>query len=331
MKQEILQLTLDLCHIPSISGDEIDCALFLCEKLEALGFVVEKIPVDEKRFNILAYFSKKPKFSAIFCSHIDTVAPFIAPQFNGGMLWGRGVLDAKGIIAAMVFSVVNQRKAGFDDLALLFTVGEEESSDGAKACLLKDRAKLLVVGEPTDLKAASHQKGSLVFDLKAQGIEAHSSMPHLGDSAVHKLITAMHDLLLNPWPKDKDFGETFINFGKISGGDMRNMLANHAFAQGIMRISRPAKEIELVLKQLTSGLDLQILSSSDPFNYFVIPGFETFIAGFGSDAPYLKNVGPSMLLGPGSIEFAHKENENVALEELYLGALAYEKIALNIR
>lgn len=331
MKQEILKLALDMLNVPSISGEEQACALKLCQQLLALGFIIEKIPVDEKRFNIFAYLKPHARFAVIYCTHIDTVAPFIAPHFDekDQILWGRGSLDAKGIASAMICSVLKQREEGFDDLALLFTVGEEEASDGAKACShLKGRAKFLVIGEPTDLKAASFQKGTLVFDIEATGQEAHSSMPHLGNSAIHKLIGYLNRLINYPWPKDPHAGETLINIGIIDGGDMRNMLAKQALAQGIMRLARPASEILPILNQEKPlGLALKIKSVADPFSYVVPAGFESFIAGFGSDAPYLRDMGQCILLGPGSIELAHKENEHVLLEDLFLGALAYEKIA----
>lgn len=333
MKKEILDLALDLCQIPSISGDEKACALFLAQKLEGYGFIVEKISVGHERFNIFAYLKPHKEFTAIFCTHMDTVAPFIAPKFDGENLWGRGSCDAKGIIASMVFAAKLQQEAGFDDLALLFTVGEEESSDGAKSCAaLAGRAKFLVVGEPTQMKAASFQKGSLVFDIEALGLEAHSSMPHLGESAIHKLISYIEKLLKYPWPKDAQNGETLINIGTIKGGHMRNMLANHAVAEGIMRLTVPSSKITPILEaNLVYGLSLKIKSSADPFSYLVPPGFDSFIAGFGSDAPYLKHIGQCILMGPGSIELAHKENEHVSLSELYLGTLAYEKISQSLR
>src|SRR5580704_14848534 len=152
MKNEILNLALNLCEIPSVSGDGKAVSIFLCQKLKDLGFIVEKIPVDNNRFNILAYF-RRQKFQAIFCTHMDTVAPFIAPSFDRNLeiIYGRGSLDAKGIISSMVFSALKQKQQGFDDIALLFTVGEEEASDGAKACgMLNNQAKFLIVGEPTD-------------------------------------------------------------------------------------------------------------------------------------------------------------------------------------
>lgn len=327
--KELLKLAASLCEIPSISGDEKALGLFLSDWLLKKGFLVEKIPVSGDRFNIFAYLKPTPRFSTIFCTHIDTVAPFIAPRFdeNTEILFGRGSCDAKGIAAAMIFALLLEKEQGSCDSALLFTVGEEEDSDGAKALgSLKDRAELLVVGEPTELKAASAQKGTLVFDIEVSGREAHSSMPHLGESAVHKLISYAEQLLQYPWPADEKIGETLINIGKINGGDMRNMLAKSAKAEAIMRLSVPSSKILEILNKF-SGVKLNVRSVCDPFQYYVPAGFDTFVAGFGSDAPYLKSVAShTMLMGPGSLELAHKENEHVALKDLWQGVKSYQKI-----
>src|SRR5580704_10346854 len=245
MNQEIVQLAFELCQIPSITFNEMEVAHFLSRWLTKMGFTVEKIPVtgSSSRFNIWSYGKKQQKYLAIFCTHIDTVAPFVVPRIDkdGEVLWGRGACDAKGIAAAMIFAVLTQKARGFHDLGLLFTVGEEEASDGAKASneVLKDRAHFVVIGEPTELSAASAQKGTVVFDLESYGCEAHSALPHLGDSAVHRLIGDISRLIAYPWHQNMEFGETFINIGEIRGGHARNMIANSCHAKGIMRTSVP--------------------------------------------------------------------------------------------
>lgn len=336
LEQKIADLALRLCSISSITYHERELLHFLLAWCEKEGLFVEKIPVngDDTRFNLLIYAKKKVSYGVIFCTHIDTVPPFIAPRIEDNILWGRGACDAKGIAAAMLMALLEERAQGNDDLALLLSVGEEESSDGAKACntILAGRAEYVVVGEPTELRAASAQKGSLVFDLVAQGVEAHSSLPHLGDSALHPLIVFLDELIKTPWPKNELFGDTLLNIGEMSGGRARNMLAAQAQAKCIMRLSVPSREvIELIEAKLPPQVRLEIKSVSEPFTYALPQGFKSFVAGFGSDAPYLRDVGQAMLIGPGSLELAHKDNEHVAVKELYEGCLAYRKIAAIVR
>lgn len=331
---QTVSLAYDLCAISSVSGNEAAVVDFLETYLVAHDLVVERIATSPGRFNLFAYAKTHAKYSAIFCTHLDTVAPFIAPRIHDGMLWGRGSCDAKGIAACMISAVLNERECGFDDLALLLTVGEEEASDGAKACdhILADRAALLVVGEPTDLRAAFAQKGSLVFDLIAKGKEAHSSRPHLGDSAIHKLVNDVARLVSHDWPSHEIFGDTLINFGEILGGNARNMLASHAQAKGIMRASVPIQVLtEKIQSMLSPGVTLHVTSSTDPFRYFVPDQFESFLAGFGSDAAYLAKVGQPVLLGPGSLDRAHRDDEAISLDDMTAGVLAYKTIAHQAR
>lgn len=332
MKNKILNLAYELCKIPSPTYEEQDILEYLVAYFNKAGLIVERLEISgqQDRYNLLVYKNPKSYFSAIFCTHLDTVRPFIAPHIEQEILWGRGSCDAKGIAASMIMAHSAQLSAGFDDLALLLTVGEEESSDGAKSAnsLLKNRARFLVVGEPTKLKAASAQKGSLVFDLKASGIEAHSALPHLGKSALTALVNTIHRLNNYAWPQSNNYGETFLNFGILEGGQARNMLAKSAHAQGIMRTVCESQEIiEIINSQLSCGVSLDIKSVCEPYLYTVPPGFESMIAGFGSDAPYLSDVGQAILLGPGSLELAHKENEHMSAAELLEGFEAYQKIA----
>jgi len=330
--QSIIQLAYDLCAIPSVSGYETEAVTFLSSWLRRQGFIVETIFVDDDRANILAYFESRPYYSVMFCSHIDTVAPFFPPHIDdkNERLFGRGACDAKGILAAMVGAMLQEKARGFSDLALLITVGEEESSDGAKACneILMGRSSFLVIGEPTEMHAAYAQKGIVVFDLIAHGKEAHSSRPELGDSAIHRLVHDMSRLLSFAWPKNDDYGETIINFGEIMGGDMRNVFAKRAMTKGIMRITIKADAIIDKIKSLLSPeVMLEIKSATDPIAFFEPPGFPRFLAGFGTDAPYLQKVGRPILLGPGSLDFAHKDNESIGLAEIIVGIKAYEDIA----
>ena len=336
MIKEIVKLAYKLCSIPSVSNDEGEVLSYLCSWLEDQSFTVEKIAVSAERYNIFAYLKPAQQYSVIFCTHLDTVAPFVKPSLDDqqGILWGRGSCDAKGIAATMIYAVLDELEAGFADLALLFTVGEEESSDGAKACVpqLTSRARFLVVGEPTDVKAAYAQKGSLVFDLHADGREAHSSQPELGDSAIHKLVHDMERILAHTWPSDAHFGPTLVNFGSVRGGLMRNVLAKTANANAIMRTSiNNQKIIDEIEGMLSPGVAMTILSSVDPFSFFVPKGFDQFLAGFGSDAPYLRKIAQPMLIGPGSLKHAHRPDEHIRYADLHAGAKAYGRIAKAVR
>ena len=68
----------------------------------------------------------------MFSTHFDCVPPFFPSRVEGDRLYGRGACDAKGILAAQVAAAERLRREGETRVGLLFVVGEERGSDGAK-------------------------------------------------------------------------------------------------------------------------------------------------------------------------------------------------------
>ena len=170
----VAQLTLSLCQIPSITGNEYALTQHVAALLQREGYKVALQEVSPKRHNILA---TKSKPEILLTTHLDTVPPHIEPKLTDGVLHGRGVCDAKGIMAAMILAAQK-----FDSVGLLFLVGEETNSDGAKAAAqgFAPKVKYFINGEPTDLKIASAMKGALAFSLETKGKTGHSAYPETG-------------------------------------------------------------------------------------------------------------------------------------------------------
>lgn len=337
MREMLHELALALCQIDSTSLHENACLEYLGNWLENHGFYVQKIPVDAARYNILVTMSEKPALvKVLLCSHIDTVAPYVkgSIDYTEGLLKGRGACDAKGIIASMVMTLLAQRDAGKDDVALLVTVGEELFSDGAKVAnkVLPNFADFVIVGEPTDLRCGAQQKGVIVFELETSGVPAHSAMPALGRSAIHELIDTCYRLSHYPWPTDRKWGNTTINIGLIGGGESANRFAERASCHGIMRLSVKVEHILPTFKQLLGvHTSLNIHSACDPMEYVVPEGMGSLDVNFGSDAPHLGNVGKLLLCGPGSINVAHTDDESIKLSELCLAVSTYQEIINTLR
>lgn len=337
MRKILQDLALALCQIDSTSLNESACLDFLVDWLICQGLYVQKIPVGNGRYNILATVTEKTlSCKVLLCTHIDTVAPYIAGSIDHteGLLQGRGSCDAKGIIASMAMTLLEQKAQGRDDVALLITVGEELFSDGAKVANkhLENFAEFVIVGEPTELQWGAKQKGVIVFELQTNGIEAHSSMPTLGRSAIHELIDSCQRLLHYPWPSNEQWGDTTINIGLFDGGEAVNRFAKNASCRGIMRLSVKSEVILPVFKKLLGPhTSFVIHSIADPMEYFVPNGMPSFEVNFGSDAPHLQNVGKLLLCGPGSISLAHTEKESVKLSDLYDAIATYQAIIEELR
>ena len=126
---EIFELTKALINIESVTGHERACAEFLRGYLAARNFEVELQPVSRDRSNV---FAKKGKPDVVLSTHIDTVPPFFLAHEDEEFIYGRGACDAKGILASQIVAAERLVSEGVTDFGLLFLVGEETTSDGAR-------------------------------------------------------------------------------------------------------------------------------------------------------------------------------------------------------
>src|SRR5690349_17611944 len=101
---------------------------------------------EERRPNVYARLGHP---EVVFSSHTDTVPPFIEPSQDGEYIYGRGACDSKGIIAAMIQAAEALKEAGVTGFGLLFVVGEEAGSAGARAAnTIPNDSRYLINGEP---------------------------------------------------------------------------------------------------------------------------------------------------------------------------------------
>jgi len=316
----MIELLEKLIQIPSITGDEYQIGQFLIELLKNKGYKVNIQLVDQNRFNIIALTDNDPFI--IFNSHIDTVPPYIPYRKEGDIIYGRGACDAKGQIVAIIDAADRLLKENITSFGLLFVVGEEVDSDGAKNAVQLDlNSHYIIICEPTENKLVAGQKGTIVFRIKTKGTGGHSCLPEKGNSAIHQLISFLHGWQEINWGTDAVLGKSTVNIGKISGGSGINILAEQAEAEGIFRVSTSVKQIKQKIYFLNNKrIGIEILSESEPQRLLELDGFEKTIVGFGTDASYLKPLGEILVLGPGSIKVAHCNNENINIEDLYNGS-----------
>ena len=330
-----IRLTNQLCEIESITYGEGPVGDFLADFLSARGWSVEKTPVPQPaenpngvpRWNVYAGVAGQTP-DLVFSTHMDTVPPYIPFSEDDEYLYGRGVCDAKGIIAAQIAAAEALRASGFR-IGLLFVSGEERDSAGAKAANLASKgSRFLINGEPTDNRLALASKGALRVVIRATGKMAHSAYPELGDSAVHKLIEVLARLLAIELPVVEDVGASTLNIGQISGGHAPNVIADKAEAQVLVRLVGDAAPVRAKLQHAAAGLAELDFTLEIPFARLrAVPGLPTMVAKFTTDIPQLSNWGEPLLLGPGSIHVAHTPHEKVAKKELLEAVALYIRVA----
>jgi acetylornithine deacetylase len=330
-----IRLTRQLCEIESTTYHEGAVGEFLADFLGARGWEVEKTPVAQppesadagERWNVYAGVAGQSP-DLVFSTHMDTVPPYIPFREDEDFLCGRGVCDAKGILAAQIAAAGALRAAGFR-IGLLFVSGEERDSAGAKAANLHPRgSRFLINGEPTDNRLALASKGTLRAVFKATGNMAHSAYPELGESAVHKLVEVLGKLLALRLPVSEEAGPSTLNIGQIQGGRAPNIIADQAEAQVLVRLVGDSAPVRAALTEAAAGLAEVDFTLEIPFvRLRAVEGLPTMIARFTTDIPQLSRWGEPLLLGPGSIHVAHTPEEKLAKRELLEAVELYIKVA----
>src|SRR5208282_5836055 len=209
---ELFALTRRLIDIESITPNESAVGEFLFDELGRRGFEARQMPVEGARANVLAAWPGRARPEIVFSTHMDTVPPFIASSEDETRIYGRGSCDAKGIIAAQILAAEKLRGAGVF-VGLLFLVGEERDSIGAKLANQQPiGARFMINGEPTENKLALASKGALHVEL--------------GESAIDKLVEALHRLHGMKLPEDAEVGPCTKNVGSIQGGRAPNVISD---------------------------------------------------------------------------------------------------------
>ena len=238
-------LTRALIDLDSTTGHEKPVADYLFAHLSGLASrhngKLERMSAAPDRDNVLLVFGEPV---VTLSTHMDTVPPYFSSSEDDTHIRGRGACDAKGIIAAMVASAESLLDAGTRNFALLFVVGEERDSAGAKAAAAAPRgSRFLINGEPTQNQLALGSKGALRYEIVARGKLAHSAYPELGHSAIHSLLDALRDIRAIPLPTDAILGKSTLNVGTIHGGRAPNVVADDARAEIMFRLVGDADSV----------------------------------------------------------------------------------------
>jgi succinyl-diaminopimelate desuccinylase len=351
-------------------GNEEGIARFCAGILTSNGFTVKLPEFDSGRLHLVAEKGiSTHRAPVVLSGHFDTVPlgatewstdPF-AGEIRDNKIFGRGSSDMKGGLAAMMLAAIDAFRKGTPEcgVRLVFTAAEELGCKGVQQ-LISDKAdagyaSAVVVGEPTSNIPATGHKGAIYLNATTSGKTAHSSMPHLGDNAIYKAaesILKARDFRFDT-EEDKLLGYPTINVGKMSGGLNLNSVPDHAeFTIDIRTTSKT--DHETILKRLSAELGtstkLEVLvnmtsvytSDNDPFVKLVydICGVTNETSGYPKALPYLTDGSvlqkvyggvPTIILGPGEAEMAHKTDEFCYLSKLDEAYRIYKDIILKWR
>ena len=325
---DLFALTRRLVDIESITPNEGAVGDFLCHELRRRGFEASKMLVEGQRHNVLATSPGYGRPDIVFSTHMDTVPPFIHSSEDATHIGGRGSCDAKGIIAAQIVAAEKLRAVAVH-VGLLFLVGEERDSQGAKVANEQPiGSHFLINGEPTENRLALASKGALRVELTARGRMAHSAYPELGESAIDKLVDALSLLDAMKLPENPDVGPCTKNVGLIEGGRAPNVIPDFARAELLFRLVGPSEDLRRKIVETVGQLVEVKFTLEIPFvKLRTLDGLPTMVAAFTTDIPALSAWGEPLLLGPGSIHVAHTDQEHVEKKQLHEAVELYCAVA----
>jgi len=308
-----------IMNIDSTSGKEVELARYIADNCHVPGAILEIQDVGDGSINLF-YRWGKPEI--IFCTHLDTVPPYIEPVTGNGRVSGRGACDAKGQIITALNVCRDLFNEGETNFGLLLVSGEETGSKGAKvANNLVKGCKYVIIGEPTENKLIKAGKGIQLYDVQIRGVSCHSGYPQLGDDAIERMRQFLNRLAAADFPSDPVLGPTTFNIGQLSSDNAYNVLPDLVSFKIYFRTTPASSDlIENILENIADDRTTITKTREDkPFEYLHIDGFDSDIVAFGCDGPCLTNLGKCLLYGPGTIKVAHTEKEFIALSDIEKG------------
>jgi succinyl-diaminopimelate desuccinylase len=235
-----LNLTLALMREPSVTPFDANCQTLMIERLEKIGFRVERLRFGD----VDNFWARRGEQSPVlaFAGHTDvvptgplenwTVAPF-APEIRNGMLIGRGAADMKGSLAAMVIACerfVEKHGDHQGSIAFLITSDEEGIAINGTVKVIEhleargEKITWALVGEPSSSKQLGDvikngRRGSLNAVLTVLGTQGHVAYPQLADNPIHRATPALADLTAEVWDTGNEFfPATSFQISNISAG-----------------------------------------------------------------------------------------------------------------
>ena len=198
IENDTVRILMDLVRTPSFSSKEKDAVQVVRREMEKLGF--DEIRIDGLG-SIIGRIGDGPKTIA-FDAHLDTVSPGdraqwsfdpFQPKVEDGKVWGRGTVDQKGGMAALLSAARLIKELNLNDnLTIYFTgtVMEEDCEGLSWQHLIKEdkiRPELVVITEPTNMNIYRGHRGRMEMRVEVKGRSCHSSAPERGDNAVYKI------------------------------------------------------------------------------------------------------------------------------------------------
>lgn len=336
-REKILHWTLDLLRFPTVTGREELCAEYLAEELRKAKTRVREQPVLGAGANILA---SRGEGGPWIITHLDVYPPFehpdpFQPKVENGRIVGRGAVDTKGQIAALLWALSETE----EPVQVALVVDEEELGRGSEALEVPPGGEGAVVLEPTRLQIAVAEAGSVGLEVLVRGKPAHGTTPWAGASAIERAFSLYQRLLSAPFmahhhplfPKG-----AWVNLGRIEGGYDTMVVPPHCRMELDLGFA-PGLSVQEVLRQTEEAMaDAERIFVTDAWEPWETEESARIVRGLtlaseevlGRRAPFtgmpswtdaaniVRKGIPAVVFGAGDLALAHTWHEAVDLGDL---------------
>jgi len=275
-ENEVVNLLAELIQIPSHKYSQYQESkvaeyiknYFIDENIEDVKIKY----IEENRPNLIAKITGKGKKNSLMLNgHLDTVPPYnmIIPAFDPVItedkISGRGAVDMKGSIAAMLTAMALIKRSDINlkgDLYFTGVIDQEQRSIGSVDLVDKHiNVDYAVVGEPTNLKICNAHKGMEWIKIIIKGKSAHGSTPEKGINPIYHAsrITSEIELLNKELEmrENKVMGNPTVNVGVISGGNDPNIVPSVCYIEVDRRYTTEEKREDIYeeIKRIVTRLN----------------------------------------------------------------------------
>lgn len=366
----VVELTKALINCPSVTPQEAGCHALISERLLKLGFKIESMPFEE----VDNFWARRGEQGPliVFAGHSDVVSPgpvlaWTSPPFQAserdGFLYGRGAVDMKGGLAAMVIAVerfLNKHPQPLGSLAFLITSDEEGASIHGTQKVMEVLAKrdekidYCIIGEPSSEIFLGDQirvgrRGSLHGKLIIYGKQGHIAYPVAGQNPIHHCLAALQQLTLTTWDEGNAFfPPTSFQISNIhSGTGALNVTPgeielhfNFRFSTAVT-VAQLQARVQAILEEQQLDFNLIWNLSGEPFLtstgqliaatkeaiHEVMGSYPQLSTGGGtSDGRFIAPTGAEVVELGLCHETAHQVDEKVKIKDLQQLPEIYEKI-----
>ena len=357
MRDYAVDLLIRMVRVYSPTGEEEDLAGLLSREMEGLGFEVER---DAAGNVIGSLEGERPR--VLLCGHMDTVPGIIPVKVEDGVLYGRGAVDAKAPLAAMIIAASQLAKEGYKGgLLVVGAVDEEGRGLGVKHLVREGlNVDYAIFGEPANVETITvGYRGSLLLKITCETETGHSSAPWLFENAVEKAIEIWNIIKDHRAPREQPesrFNSLSTSLRRIEGGEDYSVIPSQCEIHIEMRIP-PSLAVEQLRDEVFSLIDgyraenpavkveVEVEDCTEPYTAdkrsLLVRALSYSIwksrgapvrlinkTGTGDMNVFGSRTGtPSVTYGPGDPHLDHTPNEHISLED-YLESITVLQEAL---